>query len=276
LERQQLIYHGRVVPAAIALAHDDGVSQLKRSCPEAVPASFVAGDPCYDRLTASHPFRDTYRRALGVKEGQQLVVVSSTWGPGSLLGRYRNLVSRLAAELPRDEYRVVAILHPNIWHWHGNWQVQAWYADAMRNGLGLVPPEEGWRAALIAADMVVGDHGSVTYYAASIGAPVLLATFPEDDIDPGSPVTALGRIAPRVRPDRPLLPQLAETAATYSSEHHAELAGKVTSAPGDAARLVRREMYRLMKLPEPPTIPRARPVPAPRMLPPAPASGAER
>ncbi len=232
LERQQLVYHGRVIPAAIALAHGDGVSQLKRSCPEAVPAAFVAGDPCYDRLTASLPFRDGYRRALGVKDGQKLVVVSSTWGPGSLLGRYRSLVPRLLAELPRDEYRVVAILHPNIWHWHGHWQVQAWYADAMRNGLGLVPPEEGWRAALAAADVVVGDHGSVTCYAASIGVPVLLAAFPKDGVDPDSPVTALGRIAPRMHPDRPLLPQLTDTAAAYSAEHYAELAGKVTSVPG--------------------------------------------
>jgi hypothetical protein len=266
LERQQLVYHGRVVPAAIALAHRDGVPQLARSCPEAVPAAFVAGDPCYDRLAASLPLRDAYRRALGVKDGQKLIVVSSTWGPGSLLGQYRGLLTRLVTELPPDKYQVVAVLHPNFWHWYGTWQVRAWYADALRYGLGLVPPEEGWQAALIAADAVIGDHGSVTYYAASIGTPVLLATFPDSDVDPDAPITALGRIAPRMCPDRPIVPQLGKAAAAYSPDRYAALARRVTSVPGQAGRIIRQVMYGLMRLPEPATPPQIRPVPVPRLL----------
>jgi hypothetical protein len=276
LEPQQLVYHGRVVPAAIGLSHHDGVAQLKRSCPEAVAAAFVAGDPCFDRMAASRPLRDNFRHALGVGDGQKLVAVSSTWGPKSLVGRYRDLIPRLVTELPRDEYRVVAMLHPNIWHFYGPWQVQAWYADAVRDGLGLVPPQEGWRAALTAADVVVGDHGSAACYAASMGVPVVMAAFPEDDIDPASPVTALGKVAPRLRLDRSLAAQLAEAPAGYSTDLYAELAGEVSSAPGEAARLIRREMYRLMKLPEPATPPETRTVPAPYLPSSFPAPEAER
>jgi hypothetical protein len=274
LERQQLVYHGRVVPAAIGLAHHERVAQLKRSCPEAVAAAFVAGDPCFDRLVASLPLRDTYRRALGVSAGQKLVVVSSTWGEGSLLGRYRDLIPRLVTELPRDEYRVVAILHPNVWHFYGPWQVLAWYADAVRGGLGLLPPEEGWRAALAAADLVVGDHGSVTYYAASIGVPVLLAAFPEDDVDPDSAVRTLGTVAPKLSLDRPFLPQLVDAPNAYSTDIHAALARGVTSVPRQSARVIRREMYRLMRLPEPTTELDPEPVPIPCLLPSRSAPGA--
>ena len=32
----------------------------------------------------------------------------------------------------------------------------------MRAGLGVIPPQEGWRAALVGADVLIGDHGSVT------------------------------------------------------------------------------------------------------------------
>lgn len=265
-ERQQLVYHGRVVPAAIALPHQERTVQLARSCPEAVAATFVAGDPCYDRLTVSRPLRDVYRRALGVKDGQQLIVVSSTWGPNSLFGLHRELPGRLIAELPRDRFRVVAVLHPNIWHWHGRWQVQAWHADALRNGLGLIPPEEGWRAALVAADALIGDHGSVTYYAASIGIPVLLATFPDNALDPYSPVVALGKIAPRMSLDRPILPQLNNASVAYSSRDYASLAGRVTSVPGRSGKVIRNMMYRLMELPEPTTEPQVQPVPAPCLI----------
>lgn len=98
-ERQQLIYHGRVIPAAILLAHHDRVAQLRRSCPEAVPAVVVAGDPYHDRLMASRALRAEYRRALGVADDQKLVLVTSTWGTRSLLGQAPRLLPQLLSEL---------------------------------------------------------------------------------------------------------------------------------------------------------------------------------
>jgi hypothetical protein len=270
LERQQLIYHGRVVPATIALPHRDWLPQLERSCPEAMPAAVVAGDPTYDRLVASLALRARYRRALGVGNDQKLVVVSSTWGPRSLLGTHPDVVPRLVSELPRDEYRIAVIAHPNIWQWHGHWQVRAWYAECIRAGVALLPPEEGWRAALVAGDRLLGDHGSVTYYGAAIGLPTLLGTYPDDAIDPGSQVALLGRTAPRAHWSTPLLPQLEDTASAYSPELHAILTDRVTSVPGESGRILRREMYRLMQLTEPPSPPpRPEPVtpPCPVTLP---------
>ena len=125
-ERQQLVYHGRVVPAAILLAHRDRLAQLRRACPEAVPAAVIAGDPCHDRLVASLPMRNAYRRALRLRDDQKLVLVTSTWGPESLLGQAPELLPRLLLDLPGDRYRVAASLHPDAWYWHGPWQIKAW------------------------------------------------------------------------------------------------------------------------------------------------------
>jgi hypothetical protein len=99
--------------------------------------------------------------------------------------------------------------------------VRAWLADSMRRGLILVPPEEGWRAVLAAADVVIGDQGSVTCYAAAIGRPVLLASFPREELDPASAVAGLGRVAPRLRADRPAVRQLGEAVCARAvSAHH--------------------------------------------------------
>jgi hypothetical protein len=255
-----------VVPAAIALPHEGWLPQLERSCPEAVPAAVVAGDPAHDRLVASVSSRARYRRALGVRDDQKLVVVSSTWGHRSLLARHPDLLPRLIAELPREDYRIAVILHPNIWHWHGPWQVRTWYADCLRRGIALIPPEEGWRAALVAGDLLIGDHGSVTYYGASIGRPTLLGTYPDDAIDPGSQVALLGRTAPRLRWDEPLRPQLAQTESAYAPGAHTDLADRITSVPGESGRILRKTMYQLMGLSEPPGAPEPAPVPAPRRL----------
>ncbi len=265
LERAELVRRGRVIPSSIVVPTTRDLTWLKHSCPEAVPVAVVAGDPCYDRLLVSLPLRDAYRQALDVR-GRKLVAVSSSWGSGSLLERCPDLISRLVSELPREEYRVAAIVHPNTWSWHGRRQVLAWYAESVRRGLMLVPPEEGWRGVLAAADVVVGDHGSTTYYGACTGVPVLLATFAYEDVEPGSPVASLGRLAPRLRLDQPIAPQLETATADWPPGTSEAIRAQVTDAPGQSARIIRSVMYRLMKLPEPATEPEVRPVPLPEPI----------
>jgi hypothetical protein len=265
-ERQQLVYHGRVVPAAILLAHRDRLAQLRRSCPEAAPAVVIAGDPCHDRLVASLPLRAAYRRALRVKDDQKLILVTSTWGPQSLLGQAPEILSRLLTDLPADRYRVAVSLHPDAWYWHGPWQIRAWHADGRRSGMTLLPAAEGWRGALVAADLVIGDHGSVTFYAASLGVPVVLAAFPSEDVAPGSHVALLGRTAPKLVPGEPLLAQLEHAVAAYRPERYARVRGQVTSVPGQAQQIFRQVIYRQLGLSEPPGVPETTPVPLPSLL----------
>lgn len=263
LIRERLVAAGRVVPSSLVLAHDRHLETLARECPEALPVAFVGGDPCLDRLVASLPHREVYRRALGVRPGRRLVVLSSTWDRDSLLGRRPDLALRVAAGLPRERYQVVAALHPHIWTWYGRRQIRAWHADALRLGVRLLPPEEGWRAALVAADRVIGDHGSVTCYAAALGVPVLLGAFPEDSVAPGSHPARLGALAPHVDWDRPLVPQLDDAAHAFTPRVHDAVRDDLSSRPGEAARLIRAEMYRLMRLPDREHPPDVEPVPAP-------------
>jgi hypothetical protein len=262
-ESSRLICHGRTIASAIVLPTQQQVERLRRSCPEAADIAVVAGDPCYDRLAASMPARETYRRALGVGE-RTLVTVSSTWGSGSLLRGRPGLLAELIERLPPSRYRVAAIIHPGVWHWHGPRQVQAWYADCMRRGLILVPPEEGWRAILAASDIVVGDHGSVTCYAAAAGIPVMLASHANGEVEPGSPVAILGKLAPRLRPGLPYPAQIEHAVSAWPQERHDMIRALVTDVPGRSASIIRSAMYRLMKLPEPVVGPQMRLVPMPR------------
>ncbi|MEU8269994.1 hypothetical protein AB0B89_22905, partial [Sphaerisporangium sp. NPDC049002] len=147
---QALTLHGRVVPSAIMLGHVDHRRLLASQCPDALPATVIAGDPCFDRLVASRAQRTAYRNALGAGPAQKVVVVSSHYGAGSLLSRHPDLPLRLSAELPSEEFRIALILHPNIWVAHGAQQVRSWFATCTRSGVALLPPEEGWRAALVA------------------------------------------------------------------------------------------------------------------------------
>ena len=157
-------------------------------------------------------------------------------GSGIAAARAPELLPWLADELPPDKYRIAMILHPNIWAWHGRRQVLAWYAGCLQREAIVVPPEEGWRAVLAAADVVVGDHGSVTTYAAAAGVPVLLASFPREEVEPGSPSDVAGRIAPHLCPGSRSIPQLDKAVAAWRAGDHAAVAAGVTGVPGESAR----------------------------------------
>ncbi|SHH09663.1 hypothetical protein [Streptoalloteichus hindustanus] len=262
LARKQLVRRGRAVPSALALSHPDQLALLEQVCPEVAPRAVVAGDPCYDRITASRRLRERYRRAFGVGD-RKLVVLTSTWSTESLLGRHPRLPERLLAELPVDEYAVAAVLHPNVWHGHSRWQTRSWLATAQEAGLILVPPTEGWRAALVAADCVIGDHGSVTFYAATLGVPVLLASDGGGQVVPDTPLAALQSLAPRLDLGRGLRAQLAEAADEPQPARYAGLAAAAFAEPGRSAHLLRDLMYHLMDLTPPSRPPRTDPVPVP-------------
>ncbi|HEV2633875.1 MAG TPA: hypothetical protein VGX23_01940 [Actinocrinis sp.] len=237
------------------LSHPEQLERLAAACPEAAPTAVFGGDPCFDRLMEAKASRTRFRRALGMEPGQRLVVLNSTWNSSGFLGddhsAFPLVLERIAAELPLDEFRVAAVLHPNIVNGQGPGQVRLWLERARRAGLLLIPPLDGWRQTLIAADCLVGDHGSVSYYAAAIGVPVLLAAFPDDDLDPDSPVAEFGRATPRLRTDMPLLPQIERVVAEHRPESAARLAGWATSDPGESAALLRELFYRAMGIPEP-------------------------
>ncbi|WIX84875.1 hypothetical protein [Amycolatopsis sp. DG1A-15b] len=264
----QLMCEGRVRADAIVLVHDDERDLLARACPQALPTAVVAGDIALDRITASLPYRDWYRHALGATGDQQVVVVTSTWSPRSAFGRHPDLFDRVLATLPREGYRVVGALHPAIWAHHGTRQVRSWLAAPLRAGLVLVPPEEGWRAALVAADHVLGDYGSVTGYGAATGASILLDDNPGQPLLSGTPAEVLARHAPRWRPGRPLVPQLRAAAAARDA---ARLPGVIhrllTSRPGEAGPILRRTLYRLLGIPEPAHAVPVAPVPLPNPVP---------
>ncbi|MFJ8753916.1 hypothetical protein ACIREO_32005 [Streptomyces sp. NPDC102441] len=273
LSPEWLLAGGETFVDALVLSHPEQLERLRRSCPEAEASAVLAGDPCFDRMLAARPHRERFRRALGVRRGQRLVVLNSTWNPEGLFGNggsqedvLPSLLPRLPAELPADDYRLAAVLHPNIWFGHGPGQIRAWTGRARRSGLILIDPVHAWRQALLAADLVLGDFGAVSYYAAALGIPVMLGSAVQDRLDPEAPLASFVRDAPRLDPHGPLRAQVERTLA-----EHRPLAGPAeftTSAPGASAALLRQRFYALMDLPEPGSPALLEPLPLPAYDPP--------
>jgi hypothetical protein len=248
--RSDLIRAGMLVPSALALGHERELALLEAGCPEALPIVSVVGDPCYDRITRDTALRDEYRAALGVGDDQTLVVATSTWRENSLLGSAPHLLQQLAG-LPGPQYATVLLTHPNIWAAYGSYQMRSWLGRATHDGLIMVPPSLDWQPFVMAADFIIGDHGSVTLYGAATGRPVLLGAFPDDDVHPRSGAAVLGACAPRIIHGVPLDQQLRHAAREFDPAATARAAGLISSEPGAFARHTRRLLYGLLRLGQP-------------------------
>ncbi|MGF1428049.1 hypothetical protein [Kitasatospora sp. LaBMicrA B282] len=263
--RGYLTWDGRLVPRAFALAHREDLATLADSCPEALPITEVVGDAGYDRLAAGLPHRAAYRRALGLRADERFVLVCSTWGLGSAFHRLDALLPRLLG-LPPERYRAALLVHPNVWSGHGGWQVRSWLSGGAQGQLTLLPPETDWRPLLIAADFIIGDHGSVTLYGAMTGAPILISQYPFRTVNQRSPGAQLARTAPALSPGRPLEEQLAYAAERYRPQEYAEIAARISSEPGAFHANMRRLLYRILELGEPAHRPETEPLPLPGRL----------
>lgn len=242
--------------AWLALSHPEQERQLLSAHPKSAGRTLVVGDPCLDELVASATRRGGYRRALGVADHQRLVLLSSTWGPTSLIGRSPGLPARLLADLPWDTYRVALVLHPNVWAAHGSWHVRVLQAEALDAGLLLMPPVHDWRPALVAADAVIGDHGSVTMYGAALGTPLALAAYGKDAV-PGTAGADLARLAPRFDPEGGALRQIEDILRVHAGEpeRYAPVTARAFDGPGTALARLRTALYDLLRLKPPRSAP---------------------
>ncbi|WGP13730.1 hypothetical protein [Streptomyces sp. SH5] len=266
LSRRELMWRGKVVPQAIGVSHQDQIDRLTEICPEAAPYALAVGDWCFQRITASMPHRDRYRSRLGAVDGRRLVVVHSTWSEHSLLGRHPELPLRLVTSLPADEFAVAAVFHPNVWARHTPAGVLERLGAAMDAGLMIIPPQEGWRAAVVASDWVVGDHGSTSFYSAAADRVTMLAATGLDELDPLSPAAAFARGAPRLDPEGDLLAQLLDAARRHDPAELRPVVDGQLASVDTSGEVTRARMYEFLArrgVRVPPGAPRPLPVPAP-------------
>jgi hypothetical protein len=129
-----------------------------------------------------------------------------------------------------------------------------WFANALDSGLVLIPPHHGWHAALVAADQVIADHGSMGLHTAALDIPLLLSTA-DQEVVASTPVAELARTAQRLDLRGGLREQLDESMATHVPGRFDRIISGVFAHRGEAAQRLRAELYELLQLPQPETDP---------------------
>ena len=241
-----------------ALAHPDQVALLAEVSPRAAARARVVGDPTLDRLLASRPLREHYRRALGTG-ARRLVVLASSWGPESLLRRRPDLAAELIAGLSVDTHQIALVVHPNERSTLGEFDLRERLAPALAGGMVLAGAYEGWAALLVAGDVLVTDHGSAAlYYAAVADRPIVSAYDGGNEVIPGSPIAELLSSVPWLAKSEDLL----AAAASYRGGPGRAAAAAAFAQQGRALSRLREELYALLNLSRPtaPVRPRVLPL----------------
>ncbi|MCS0604513.1 translation initiation factor 2 [Streptomyces sp. LP11] len=248
-------------------AHPSQIERLALASPEAAARAAVVGDPLLERFLESQDRRDRYRAALRTGS-RTLVVLFSTWGPESLIGRRPGLPAELAAVLPHDEYQLALVLHPNERVRRGALDLDEYLDPARQAGLLLPGVHEEWASVAIAADLLITDHGSAALYPAALDRPLLGAYDGGDELLPGSPMADLLKRAPHLAPDLPRA-DAADVMAAILRAHRpggsSAFTDSVFAERGHALDRLRETVYDLLGLPPPthPVLPRLLPDPAP-------------
>ncbi|MBM7776171.1 hypothetical protein JOD54_006375 [Actinokineospora baliensis] len=143
------------IPVAVGVSVAADRAAAEATIPGAVGRTFVMGDPTWSRVLAVAHRRAEFRAFLDVPERARLVGVACA---------RPDVAARVLSRLPFDEFRVVSLV-PG--------------AATDFGGLIALSPDSDWTAALIACDIVVGDPGPLTGYAAALGRAVL----PDNAVD---------------------------------------------------------------------------------------------
>jgi hypothetical protein len=95
---------------------------------------------------------------------------------------------------------------------------------------------------------------------------VVLGTFPDEEVVPGSAAAVLAQAAPRLVPDAPIAGQLADAMTGHRAELSASVAARLTSEPGRFDRNMRRLIYRMLGLTQPSSVPVGCPAALPTVI----------
>jgi hypothetical protein len=244
LSAHELTSFGEVFPTLIGLSSEE---QRARMCEQARDRAIVIGDMVLDKLVAHEHLKPWFRESLGIGE-RKLVVISSTWGRSSTFSTRREIITGLLADLPSDEYAVALVLHPNVWWGESKYEIKVHLRDALDSGLLLID-HTTWQGALIAAHVVVGDHGSVTGYAVGMGLPVLIAAEGGAELDDESPLAALHAALPRISGKKPLREQVDRALNDHCPEEWKPYTDKLFELPGEGLTAAANALRGLMDLP---------------------------
>lgn len=207
----------------------------------------VVGNLMADNLIALNQKREMIRQDLGIRKGDQVLLIFSTWGPHSLIQRFGTILLDNILKVS-ETYKVYLLIHPL------NDRSEFPDKDAIFEFLELhhertarrVDPFVSPLPYLVAADVVLTDHTSLFLYYALLKKPYLFVPLLTEYIENESLTLKFYELQRRYDPNLPLGDQLDCAIKNFPTKQHKKIAKLLIDEPGYAKQRIRDEIARFL------------------------------
>jgi len=212
----------------------------------------AVGDLSADRLLSLRPERDGIRAGFGYFPNDFVILLQSTYGATSLMESIgKALVGKCINLAEAKGWKFILQTHPH--HWTGPHAVDHPYGQFLlkqedKPGITVIHPDEDWAPHMIASDMVITDHTSLSMTYALLSKPTLFVDVPGTQLIEGNPGHRLAQILPKLSSVGNLAEDIKRARDTFPREQVAEIAKDILSYPGEAVERMRSELLGFLGL----------------------------
>lgn len=206
----------------------------------------VVGSLMADKLILLNQEREIVRRKLSIQKEEQVFVIFSTWGPQSLIQRFGVTLLESIPDVA-ENFKVYFILHPlnDRDEFAGKGTILELLADYTGNGIAeRVNSATSWFPYLVAADVVLTDHTSLSLYYALLDKPLFFVPLASEVLTEESLIWQFYKLQKPYNPDMPLGCQLEGVIKNFSVEKHQELSHLLLDERGNAKQRICAEIAR--------------------------------
>lgn len=208
----------------------------------------VVGSLKGDAILASQQTRrHQIRREKGFKHDDIVVHIMSTWGSSSLFQTVGEQLLAEAAKL-RKKYRFVFSLHPR--HDEFGDREGRRRKDVLERVIKmgmLVNGGADWGDYIVAADIAVSDHTSLSLYYAVLGKPLIFVPVSSTEYVEGAGFAYVMKRSTTIEDPASLGEKIEEARMKCGRGCDGEILEKLLSFPGEAVNRHREAIYRILK-----------------------------
>ncbi len=208
----------------------------------------VAGNLKSDSLFMKLKNRDKIRNQMGLQQEETLILIVSTFGPTSLMNTIGEVLLSEAAHLS-SQFRFALCIHP-LEHAikideEFNWLE---YLSKLRSkGFLVLEPSEDWEYYMLACDILLTDHTSLSLYGVSLGKSFIYVPIPETAIEKNGFIWELMNISPLLSSDASNLEDcIVRAKNSYCKDKLKNLNGKFCSFSGEANVITKSAIYDIL------------------------------
>ena len=202
----------------------------------------------YDEIQEKAKNRAGYRKGFGFNGKDRVIFVISSWGKDCLLNQMGGPLIEECIDLS-GKYKFIFSVHPNEYKDCGDGQ-RVWGNELQKlrkYGILVREPEEDIAPYLVASDVVICDHSSVSQQAGLLEKRMIFPPIKPCLIWSESVTRKLIDISPTMnRPED--LDELLRFPPQRGAVDRHEIAKQINPTPGEYATRARKEVYRLLKL----------------------------